>query len=61
MIRSQCLLKEDWFGLFKKKKKDLIWFLSDPVCYFRLATESNDSVAKSIESNFYCFANQIPF
>ena len=35
-------------------------FDSDPVCYFRLATESDDSVAKSVELNFYCFINKIP-
>ena len=38
-----------------------IWFdsNSDPVYYFRLATESDDSVAKSVEFNFYHFANKI--
>jgi hypothetical protein len=41
------------------KRFDFILF--DPVCYFRLATESDDSVAKSVESNFYYFANEIPF
>ena len=38
-----------------------IWFdsNSDPVCYFRLATESDDSVAKSMESDLYYFAHKI--
>ena len=37
--------------------------LSGPVCYFRLATESDDyvakSVAKSVGSNFYYFVTEI--
>ena len=37
--------------------KDFIWFLSDPVCHFRLATESDDSVAKSVRLDFYYFVN----
>ena len=32
--------------------KDFVWFLSSYVCYFRLATESDDSVAKSVGSIF---------
>ena len=54
------ILNDHWkkigFDSFKK-----IWFDFDsgPICYFRLATESDDSVAKSVESNFYCFANKI--
>ena len=38
-----------------------IWFNfnSDSVSYFRLATESDDSVAKSVELDFYCFINKI--
>ena len=35
--------------------------LSGPVCYFRLATESDDSVAKSVGSIFYCFINKNVF
>ena len=31
----------------------------DSVCYFRLAIESDDSVAKSVELNFYCFIDKI--
>jgi hypothetical protein len=42
-------------------KKIRFNFNSDPVCYFRLATESDDSVAKSVELDFYCFANKISF
>jgi len=34
-------------------------FNSDYVSYFRLATESDDSVAKSVELDFYCFINKI--
>ena len=51
-------MKENWIWF---KKKDLIWFLFDPVCYFRLATESDDSVAKSVDLDFYCFVNEISF
>ena len=42
-------------------KKDFIWFLSGPVCYFRLATESDDSVAKSVGSIFYYFVDEMSF
>ena len=38
-----------------------IWFyfiIRGPVCYFWLATESDDSVAKSVKSFFYCFSNK---
>ena len=40
-----------------------IWFDfdSDSVYYFRLATKSDDSVAKSVELDFYCFSNKISF
>jgi hypothetical protein len=38
------------------KRFDLISF--DPVCHFRLATESDDSVAKSVGLDFYCFVNK---
>ena len=41
-----------------------IWFyliISDPVCYFWLATESEDSVAKSLKSIFYCFSKKTSF
>ena len=41
------------------KRFDFISF--DPVCHFRLATESDDSVAKSVGSIFYCFVNEISF
>ena len=54
--------------MFIERKLDLIllkkiWFdfYSDPVFYFRLATESDDSVAKSVESSSYCFFDEIPF
>ena len=39
--------------------KDFVWFLSGPVCYFRLAKESDDFVAKSVGSNFYYFVTEI--
>ena len=57
----------DSFLMFIKIKldlillKDFIWFLSGPVCYFRLATESDDSVAESVRLDFYCFVNEIYF
>jgi hypothetical protein len=44
---------------FRFFKRFSINFISDSVCYFRLATESDDSVAKSIELDFYCFINKI--
>ena len=40
------------------KRFDLI-SNSDSVSYFRLATESDDSIAKSVELDFYCFINKI--
>ena len=40
---------------------DFIWLLFDPVCYFWLATESDDSVAKSVGSIFQDFVSQIYF
>ena len=38
---------------------DFIWLISGPVCYFWLATKSDDSVAESVESIFYYFLNEI--
>ena len=39
---------DDWIGFDFD-------YISGPVYYSRPATESEDSVAKSIESFFYCF------
>ena len=49
--------KLDWIIL----KKDFIWFPSGPVCYFRLATESNDFVVESVRLDFYCFVDELSF
>ena len=40
---------------------DFIWLISGPVFYSLLATESDDSVAESVESFFYYFLNEISF
>ena len=54
------ILNDHWkkidFNSFKK-----IWFdfNSGPVCYFRLATESDDSVAKSVGLDFYYFVDEM--
>ena len=52
------VLNDHWkiieFNSFKRFWFD---FNSDPVCYFRLATESDDSVAKSVGLDFSCFVN----
>ena len=50
--------KKIGFNYFKE-----IWFDFDPgpVCYFRLATESDDSVAKFVRLDFYYFVNKTSF
>ena len=50
------MLNDNWI-----KSHSNIWFdfNSDSVYYFRLAIESDDSVAKFVELDFYCFANKI--
>ena len=50
------MLNDNWIKSHSKIRFD---FNSDSVYYFRLATESDDSVAKSVEFNFYYFANEI--
>ena len=40
-------------------KRFSINFNYDSVSYFRLATESDDYVAKSVELDFYCFINKM--
>ena len=50
-----------WISI-ELKPHSKIWFdsYSDSVYYFRLATESDDSVAKSVGLKFYGFNNKIP-
>ena len=61
MIISLELLVIHFWGLLKDDSILFYLIVSGPVCYSWLATESDDSVAKSVESIFYCFLNEISF
>ena len=61
------IISDSFFNLYWKKigfdsfKKIWFDFDSGPVCYFRLAIESDDSVAESVRLDFYCFVDEISF